>query len=236
MAIAVAVISMYVQHSSVSLRKIVWEFPGRKQWSGSEGMLAASSHLEVDVFVGDESWPRAINQGIRNQVYSRPHQSIIAKWLKQVVNLATMAWHQLIKKKFATFWSSRTTFESVVLNLRVCVLVEPLSLMGNLCNSGSETKSSGLWECDLLVDINWACRAYVKCFLGPRGPLVEPSILHPSTRPVPSRPATIFLSSHIQAYMPHESSKVSTNQPCTVKYRPIQSSTTQYSLVPPSAV
>ena len=45
MAIAVAVISMYVQHSSVSLRKIVWEFPGRKQWSGSEGMLAASSHL-----------------------------------------------------------------------------------------------------------------------------------------------------------------------------------------------
>ena len=55
MAIAVAVISMYVQHSSVSLRKIVWEFPGGKQWSGSEGMLAASSHLEVDVFVGDES-------------------------------------------------------------------------------------------------------------------------------------------------------------------------------------
>ena len=29
---AVAVISMYVQHSSVSLRKIVWEFPGGKQW------------------------------------------------------------------------------------------------------------------------------------------------------------------------------------------------------------
>ena len=35
--------------------------------------------------------------------------------------------------------------------------------MGNLCNSGSETKSSGLWECDLLVDINWACRTYVTC-------------------------------------------------------------------------
>ena len=52
---AVAVISMYVQHSSVSLRKIVWEFPGGKQWSGSEGMPAASSHLEVEVFVGDES-------------------------------------------------------------------------------------------------------------------------------------------------------------------------------------
>ena len=95
MDIAVAVISMYVQHSSVSLRKIVWEFPGGKQWSGSEGMPAASSHLEVEVFVGDESWPRAINQGIRNQVYSCPHQSIIAKWLKQVVNLATVAWHQL---------------------------------------------------------------------------------------------------------------------------------------------
>ena len=79
MDIAVAVISMYVQHSSVSLRKIVWEFPGGKQWSGSEGMPAASSHLEVEVFVGDESWPRAINQEIRNQVYSRPHQSIIAK-------------------------------------------------------------------------------------------------------------------------------------------------------------
>ena len=55
MAIAVAVISMYVQHSSVSLHKIVWEFLKGKQWSGSEGMLEASSHLEVEVFVGDES-------------------------------------------------------------------------------------------------------------------------------------------------------------------------------------
>ena len=50
-------------------------------------------------------------------------------------------------------------------------------------------------------------------FLGPRGPLVEPSILHPS-RPVPStRPQQFFLSSYIQAYMPYGSSEVSSNQP-----------------------
>ena len=47
-------------------------------------------------------------------------------------------------------------------------------------------------------------------FLGPRGPLVEPSIF-PSTRPV--RPQQLFQSSYIQAYMPYESSEVSSNQP-----------------------
>ena len=44
-------------------------------------------------------------------------------------------------------------------------------------------------------------------FLGPRGPLVEPSM---STRPVPQQ---FFLSSYIQAYMPYGSSEVSSNQP-----------------------
>ena len=42
-------------------------------------------------------------------------------------------------------------------------------------------------------------------FLGPRGPLVEPSM---STRPVPQQ---FFLSSYIQAYMPYESPEVSLN-------------------------
>ena len=46
-------------------------------------------------------------------------------------------------------------------------------------------------------------------FLGPRGPLVEPSIF--PSRPV--RPQQFFQSSYIQAYMPYESSEVSSNQP-----------------------
>ena len=41
-------------------------------------------------------------------------------------------------------------------------------------------------------------------FLGPRGPLVEPSIF-PSTRPVPQQ---FFWITYIQAYMRYESSEV----------------------------
>ena len=44
------------------------------------------------------------------------------------------------------------------------------------------------------------------------------------------------LDTYIQAYIPHESSGDSSNQPCTVQCRPVQSSTAQYSLVPPSTV
>ena len=45
-------------------------------------------------------------------------------------------------------------------------------------------------------------------FLGPRGPLVEPSNPRP---PVPSVRNKFFQSSYIQAYMPYESSEVSSN-------------------------
>ena len=69
-------------------------------------------------------------------------------------------------------------------------------------------------------------------FLGLRGPLVLP-LVNPHTRtPVCNE----NMDTYIQAYMPYESLGDSSNQPCTVLYRPVQSSTAQYSLVPPNTV
>ena len=47
-------------------------------------------------------------------------------------------------------------------------------------------------------------RTYIGLFLGPRGPLVLPSV--GSSRPVPSRPCALKIwITYIQAYMPYES-------------------------------
>ena len=50
---------------------------------------------------------------------------------------------------------------------------------------------------------------YILSFLGPRGPLVLPLVNPPARTPVRAK----NLDTYIQAYMPHESSGDSSNQP-----------------------
>ena len=73
------------------------------------------------------------------------------------------------------------------------------------------SKSSSSSQIHLLPRTFWESipDKKLKPFLGPRGPLVLPSM-----GPVPS--ALKIWITYIQAHMPYESSEVSSNQPCTV--------------------
>ena len=61
------------------------------------------------------------------------------------------------------------------------------------------------WKTPFLLEMGWSL-TYTGCFLGPRGPLVLPPM-------GPVRPALKIWITYIQAYMPHESSGDSSNQP-----------------------
>ena len=90
------------------------------------------------------------------------------------------------------------------------MLIVHLALFNNLTKHRKNWESCQS-EVTLLVAETWTETKliYKGRFLGPRGPLVLPLMC-------PVRPALKIWITYIQAYMPHESSGDSSNQPCTV--------------------